>query len=79
MMRPNSNKRDFLRDVVLNAAPAVKKFHLILVLHRPILFNSGSNCEMDMAAALASEGKRAARQAGQLTFWDTIEFLTRLR
>jgi len=47
----------------------IKKFHLMLVLHRRILFNSGSNCEMDMAVAFANEGKMAARQADKLTFW----------
>jgi hypothetical protein len=69
MMRPNSTKRDFHWAQVPSAAPAVKKFHLILVLHRRILFNSASNCEMDMAAACAKEGKTAARQAGQQNFW----------
>jgi hypothetical protein len=79
MMRPNSTKRDFLKALLLSAASAVKKFHLILVLHRPILFNSGSSCEMDMAATCENEGKTAARQAGQLTFLDPLETLTRLR
>ena len=63
----------------LSTAPAVKKFHLMLVLHRRIVFNSGSSCEMDMVATFAKEGKIAARQPDKLTFWDPLEHLTRLR
>ncbi len=60
-------------------APAGKKFHLILVLHRRIMFNPVSNCEMEMGTTFAKEGKMPARQAHKLTFWDPLETLTRLR
>jgi hypothetical protein len=63
------NKRDFLKSLVLSTASAVKKFHLILVLHRRILFNSVSNCEMEKVGNFAKGSKMAARQAGKLTFW----------
>jgi len=43
------------------------------------LFNSGSNCEMDIAAAYANDGKTVARQTAQQTFLDPLETLTRLR
>jgi len=79
MLRPNSTKHDFLKSLALSTASAVKKIHLILVLHRRIVFNSGSSCEMDMAATFAKEGKIAARQPDKLTFWDPLEHLTRLR
>ncbi len=77
--RQNMTKRDFLKVLGLSTASAVKKFHLILVLHRRILFNSGSNCEMEKAGNFAKESKMAARQAHKLTFWDPLETLTRLR
>jgi hypothetical protein len=64
---------------MLRAAPAVKKFHLILVLHRRIMFNSGSNCEMEMGATFAKRSKTKARQAHKLTFLDPLETLTKLR
>ncbi len=66
-------------SLTINNRLESKKFHLILVLHRPIMFNSGSNCEMDKAATFANEGKIMAGQAGQLTFLDPLETLTRLR
>ena len=62
-------KRDFLMALGLSTASAMKKFHLILVLHRRILFNSASNCEMEKGDNFAKEGRMAARQAGQLIFW----------
>jgi hypothetical protein len=58
---------------------AVKKFHLILVLHRRIMFNPVSNCEMEMGTNFAKEGKITARQTHKLTFFDPLETLTRLR
>ena len=72
-------KRDFLKTLALTTASAVKKFHLMLVIHRRILFNSASNCEMEKVGNFAKEGKMAARQASKLTFLDPLETLTRLR
>ena len=66
-------------NLTINNRLESKKFHLILVLQHIIMFNSGSNCEMDMAAMFANEGKIAAGQTGQLTFLDPLEILTRLR
>ncbi len=77
--RQNMNKRDLLKSLVLTTASAMKKFHLILVLHRRILFNSASNCEMEKGGNFAKEGKIAARQPHKLTFLDPLEALTRLR
>ncbi len=62
-------KRDFLKSLVRSTASAMKKFHLILVLHRRIMFNPDSNCEIEMGTTFAKEGKMTARQAHKLTFW----------
>jgi hypothetical protein len=72
-------KRDFLKPLGLSTASAVKKFHLILVLHRRVMFNSGSNCEMEKGGNFAKESKMAARQVCKITFLNPLETLTRPR
>jgi hypothetical protein len=50
----------------------LKKFHLILVLHRPIMFNSGSNCEMDMVANFAKRRQKGGPAGRPTNFFGPV-------